>query len=255
MTDQDDLWINRFHTDQRSGPRLVCFPHAGGSATFYQPLSKRLPSIEAIGVQYPGRQHRRTEPCVEDIGVLADQVFAALERWTDRPLVFFGHSMGAVVAFEVARRFQRKRDDVPLGLIASGRRAPSVHRDEKVHTRDDQGLVAEIRRLNGTAAALLDDDVLAMVLPAMRADYKAIETYRYEQGPRLTCPITALVGDADPRVTADEARRWADHTNGVFDLRMFPGGHFYLSDDWAAVARAVTECVAAFSAGSVGVAG
>ncbi|HEY0699854.1 MAG TPA: alpha/beta fold hydrolase [Micromonospora sp.] len=250
MTNQSDLWIRRLHPELRSGPRLVCFPHAGGSATFFQPLARHAPSLDVVGVQYPGRQDRRAEPCLDDIAALADQVSAGLAPWTDRPLVFFGHSMGAVVGYEVARRFQRERTGVPIGLVASGRCAPSIQCGGDVHTRDDRGVVAEIRRLSGTAASLLDDDeIVQMILPATRADYKAVETYRHGPGPRLTCPITAMTGDADPRVTIDEARAWADHTSGPFDLRKFPGGHFYLSDDWAAVGRAVTECVTAFSAG------
>jgi surfactin synthase thioesterase subunit len=250
MSDRDDLWIRQLHLDERSGPRLICFPHAGGSATFFRPLATHLPALETVGVLYPGRQDRRTEPCLENIGVLADEVATALKPWTDdKPVVFFGHSMGSVVAFEVAQRLRRRGAAAPLGLIASGRRAPSRHRDETVHTRGDQALIAEIRKLNGTAVSLFDDDeIVQMILPATRSDYKAIETYRYTPGLRLDRPITALIGESDPRVTVDEARDWSEHTSGAFELRIFPGGHFYLSEDWPAVARAVTENVAALTA-------
>ncbi|KJS57867.1 thioesterase II family protein [Streptomyces rubellomurinus] len=251
MTDDRDLWIRQFTPGRTSGPLLVCFPHAGGSATFFRPLALELASLEAVGVQYPGRQDRLSEPCLGDVASLADEVFAVLQSLTGRPLVFLGHSMGAVIAFEVARRFRQKQDGVPLALIASGRRAPSIHRDEEVHKRDDEGLIAEIRRLSGTANSLLDDDeIVRMILPATRADYRAIETYRYEPGPQLDCPVTVLTGDADPRVTVDETRAWADQTSGPFDLQVFPGGHFYLSDDWAATARAVAAVVATLPGGA-----
>ena len=249
MNKRDDLWIRPLHLDERGGPRLICFPHAGGAASYFRPLAAHLPAFEAVGVLYPGRQDRYAEPCLEDIGALADEVTAALKPWLeDRPAVFFGHSMGSVLAFEVAQRLQAGGGAMPLGLLVSGRRAPSRHRHEDIHTRGDQALLAEIQKLNGTAAALFDDDELVqLILPATRADYKAIETYRYTPGPRLDRPITALTGESDPRVTIDEAQDWELHTSGAFELRVFPGGHFYLGDDWTVVARAISESIQAFS--------
>ncbi|MGW9434104.1 thioesterase II family protein, partial [Streptomyces decoyicus] len=180
--------------------------------------------------QYPGRQDRRKEPAIDDIGLLADRIAEALEAWSDRPLTFFGHSMGALVAFEVARRLERNGDG-PLRLFASGRRAPSAYRDEQVHRRDDDGIVAELRALSGTDSRVLDDEeMLRMVLPALRSDYKAVETYRSEPAAVVRCPVTVLVGDDDPKTSLDEARSWEAHTTGDFALRVFSGGHFYLAD-------------------------
>jgi pyochelin biosynthetic protein PchC len=235
-------WIRRFHPAPDARTRLVCLPHAGGSATFYFPVSRAMsPGVDVLAVQYPGRQDRRTEPCVEDLGRLAELVTEALRPWLDRPFALFGHSMGATVAFEVARRLE---DDgvSPLAVFASGRRAPSCHRDERVHLADDRGLVAELTRLSGTNSQMLDDgDALRMILPAVRADYRAAETYRYRPGPPLACPIVALTGDADPHVTLDEARSWAAHTTADFDLAVYPGGHFFLTDHATAVMRRVTR--------------
>ncbi|HEX8868083.1 MAG TPA: alpha/beta fold hydrolase [Lentzea sp.] len=228
------LWFRRFAEAPPGAPRLVCFPHAGGAASWYQPFASYFSGrCELVAVQYPGRQDRRSEPLLDDIRVLADQVSGLLTR--DRPLHLFGHSMGAMIAFEVALRVQ------PDHLFVSGRRAPQIVRDDRVHLRDDAGLIAEVRRLAGTNARVFDDEELVrMVLPAIRADYRAAETYRYSPGPSLSCPLTALTGDADPKATVDEVSLWRERTTGAFSLNVFSGGHFFLSDNRSAVAALVS---------------
>ncbi|MBM9506897.1 thioesterase II family protein [Actinacidiphila acididurans] len=229
--DTAELWLRRFHQAVEAGARLVCLPHAGGSASWFFPMAKALaPEVEVVAVQYPGRQDRRLEPCRTSVGELADELVGLVAELTDKPLALFGHSLGATVAFEVARGLEA-RGIVPEVLFASGRRAPSIERDESVHLRDDAGIIAEIVALGGSDASLLEEpEVAAMVLPAVRGDYRAAETYRYAGGPRLSCPVVVLTGDADPKVTPREAAAWAEHTSGRFELHFFPGGHFYLSD-------------------------
>ncbi|WP_447002596.1 thioesterase II family protein [Saccharothrix isguenensis] len=239
--DASQPWVRNFHPAPLAGIRLVCLPHAGGSAPFYLPVARALtPGVEVLAVQYPGRQDRRAEPCVDDLGVLADLVAEHLRPWLDRPFALFGHSMGATLGFEVARRLGGF-GLVPRVLFASGRRAPSCRRDERVHLADDDGVIAEMRELSGTNPQVLaDDELLRMVLPALRADYRAIETYRCPDGPRLDCPVVALTGDDDPQVTMDEAAAWERHTNRSFTLEVFPGGHFFLADQVAGVLDLIT---------------
>jgi pyochelin biosynthesis protein PchC len=222
-------WVRRFAPGPPGAARLVCFPHAGGSASFYLPVSRALaPVADVLALQDPGRQDRHTEKCLESIDELADRIGEVLTPLADRPLVFFGHSMGALLAFETARRLA-DQGIVPRHLFVSGRRAPSRHRAESVHTRDDAGLIAEMVALSGTDQAILGDpEILRMVLPAIRGDYRAVETHRHRDGPPLTCPITVLTGDADPRVSLDEAAAWKDHTSAGCDVRVLPGGHFFL---------------------------
>ncbi len=243
------LWIRRFHPAPAATARLVCFPHAGGSASYFHPVSAALsPAVEVLAVQYPGRQDRRTDPLVDDLFVLADQLAEILAA-EPGPLAFFGHSMGASLAFEVARRLEPRGTEL-LGLFVSGRRAPSAFRDERFHQESDNGLLAEVKRLSGTDAKVLEDDeIIRMVLPALRNDYKAAETYRYRPGPDVSCPVLALIGDHDPKVTADEARQWATHTSGAFELRTYPGAHFYLNEHHAAVNSLIAARLAAASHG------
>lgn len=231
-----DAWIRRFHPAPEAPTRLVCFPHAGGAATYYFPVSRQMaPSVDVLAVQYPGRQDRHREPCVEDLRELADLVTEQLRSWTDRPCALFGHSMGATVAFEVALRMQAE-GAVPVHLFASGRRAPSRHRDQRVHLGDDEELIAALKRMSGTGTEIFgDEELLRMILPTVRSDYKATETYRYREGPLLECPVTVLTGDEDSEVTMDEARAWSEHTRAAFDMKVFPGGHFYLNEHAPAV--------------------
>lgn len=244
VTVDDAAWVRRFHPAPHPRARVVCFPHAGGSASYFFPVSRALaPSIEVICLQYPGRQDRRTEPCLDSVAAFADHATAALAAWTDLPLLFFGHSLGASIAFETARRLRAAGTRVH-GLVASGRRGPTALRDERVHERTDDGLLAELRRLSGTSSAVLGDrEMMRMILSALRADYRAAETYRYSPGEILDCPITALVGDDDPKVTVEEARDWAAHTTGEFDLVVLPGGHFFLQDHQQAVLDLITTRV------------
>jgi surfactin synthase thioesterase subunit len=239
----DDPWIRRFHDGSNARVTLVCFPHAGGSAGFFHPVSRALQaSLQVLAVQYPGRQDRRLERPLTTIAGLADGAYGALRPLMDRPLAFFGHSMGATVAFEVARRMRDERGSAPVTLFASGRRAPSRHRDEAVHERDDEGLVAELRTLSGTDPRMLGDpELLQMILPAIRSDYTAVETYRWQPGPPLDCPVVVLTGDRDPRVSPEEAQAWSEHTTGACTLRTFSGGHFYLTEHQDAVINLLSD--------------
>jgi surfactin synthase thioesterase subunit len=241
----DDLWCRRYRPSRNATARLVCLPHAGGSAPFFLPVSAELsPWADVVAIQYPGRQDRRAEPPIDDIAVLADHVSGILERQPPLPLSIFGHSMGAVLGFEVARRLEAsgREGAVPVRLFASGRRAPSTHRDERVHLRDDAGVIAEVRALNGTASSLLgDDEIMRAALPSLRADYRAAETYTCAADIKVNCPITVLTGDSDPKTTLEEAKAWAGHTRGSFDLRVFTGGHFFLTDHVDGIIKIIAQ--------------
>ncbi|GAA1918673.1 alpha/beta fold hydrolase [Streptomyces durmitorensis] len=222
--------------------RLVCLPHAGGAASFYVPVAQALaPRVEVLSVQYPGRHERHGDPLVADIATLADKIADALMPYTDRPYALFGHSMGAIVGFEVARRMEDAGRG-PVELFASASRAPSVERrGEMWHRAPDAEFVARVQSMGGAGSELLDDpDIRNMLLPALRNDYRAIEQYEYRAQPPLACPLTAFAGADDPRVDVDQVRSWAHHTTGPFTAEVHPGGHFYLADRREAVLDTVT---------------
>lgn len=238
----EDSWFRRFHTSPEAKARLVCLPHAGGSAPFYFPVSRALtPDIEVLAVQYPGRQDRRHEPFLTTVDALADRIADLLRGRDDLPLALFGHSMGAMIAFEVARRLEAAGTAVDT-LFVSGRRAPSRHRDENVHIRTDDGVIDELRRLSGTEMDLLgDDEVVRMILPVVRNDYRAVETYRYQPGPPLAAPVVAFTGTADPVASVDEVRSWGEHTSAGFELVPLDGGHFFLTRHQDVILRYLTD--------------
>ncbi|ANN16930.1 oleoyl-ACP hydrolase [Amycolatopsis orientalis] len=219
--------------------RLVAFPHAGGSASAYRALSSLLsPAVEVHSAQYPGRQDRLGEPVIDDLHVLADRLVDVVSA-LPKPFALFGHSMGAIVAFEVTRRLEA-RGLVPAALFVSARRGPDLYKENAHHLADDTTFLAEVGRLGGTAAMVLDDpDIRALALPALRGDYKAVETYRYRPGPDVSCPVVALAGDADPVLDVQDLENWREHTTGTFETELFEGGHFYLDDNLDAVAARI----------------
>ncbi|MGW1375434.1 thioesterase II family protein [Streptomyces sp. NPDC002446] len=233
-----ETWLRRFGPPADGVMRLVCFPHAGGGASSYHSLARALgPAAEVVAVQYPGRQDRRHEPPLPRLGELADRIAEALHTLDDAPYALFGHSLGALVAYETARRLDRS-GSTPHRLFVSARCAPTAGAGPTDELADDAALLAEVRRLGG-GDALDDPEVQAMALPALRADYRALRSYTWQDGPGLRCPITALTGTQDPLCAPEQATDWLRLSVVPGRSRVFTGGHFYLHDRVTEVARAV----------------
>ncbi|HEY0638277.1 MAG TPA: alpha/beta fold hydrolase [Pseudonocardiaceae bacterium] len=225
-------WLRRFHRNRGTRLLLVCLPHAGGTATFYRGWHERLPHwVDVAAVQYPGRQERYREPCLTDVRELAAGVTAEVLDAGSRPVVLYGHSMGAVVAYETAVLLSRAGRG-PAQLVVSGHSVPRLARPGTVHLGSDEELAAELRRLGGTDAGLFaEPELWEFSRPSIRADYQAIETYRpATPAPVLSCRLTVFHGADDPDVPEDEARAWAEVTTGRFGFRAWPGDHFFLTE-------------------------
>ena len=244
-------WIARRHELPGARTKLFCFAHAGGGAWVFAPWRAALsPGIAVCPIVLPGRESRlREPPCVrmeEFIAPLRDAIAAC----ADRPFAFFGHSLGAVVAYEAARMLPPSKAPLLMRLFVSGRRAPQLPPGRPpLHRLGDAAFISALRGLGGTPDELLGDGaMLALFLPALRADFELNDTYEPLPGGRLTCPITAFAGRGDPETSRAEISGWRAVTTGAFGLREFGGGHFYLIDQQHELLAVIREQLAADAA-------
>jgi len=211
--------------------RLFCFPYAGGGAAIYRAWPDGLPStIEVCAVALPGRGGRLGEAPFRDLSALVETLSDALLPGLDRPFAFFGHSMGALVAFELARLLRRQHRPNPAHLFVSGRAAPQLRRaSSTIHHLPREGFLEGLRLLNGTPPEVLGNaELLDVALPALHADFTACAEYVYAPDAPLACPISAFGGEEDPEVAEEDVGEWRDQTVRAFSMRIFSGDHFFL---------------------------
>jgi medium-chain acyl-[acyl-carrier-protein] hydrolase len=210
--------------------RLFCFPYVGGGTAIFRGWGDVLPpDIEVWAAQLPGRERRFAEPPIPSIVQLAERAVAGLRPLLDVPYAFFGHSMGALLSFEMARRLRQRP---PVKLVVSAHSAPPLAREREQfrHRLSDAEFIEELKRLDGTPAEVLENpELVELVMPMLRADFEAVETYAYAPEPPLACPTVAYGGREDVNVPAEHMEAWRELTTGPFRLHMFAGGHFYLN--------------------------
>jgi medium-chain acyl-[acyl-carrier-protein] hydrolase len=226
-------WLPRTRRTQRARLRLFCFPYAGGGTAVYHGWRAALEGvgIDVCPVQLPGRGSRLHEAPHRRIGSAVEELVAGIGPYLDLPVAFFGHSMGALIAYELARALRRRLSVEPCHLFVSGRRAPHVaHAPVPIEQLDERALIDEVERLEGTPPEVLrNHELLQLVLPTLRADFALCETYAHAPGLPLRCPLTAFGGLDDPQAARDDVEAWREHTAARFTLRMLPGGHFFIN--------------------------
>lgn len=244
MSTAPSPWVLRRAPNPSARARLFCLPFAGGSASAYRDWPERLPSwLEVLPVELPGRGMRLGEPPIPALLPLIETMLTGLRPWMDRPFAFFGHSMGALLAFEATRLLRRWRQPLPALLAVSGYRAPHLDDPEpQLRGLSDQALLARVRDLGGTPVEVLNSpEILELLVPVFRADFAVTETWRSPEEPPLDVPMLVLGGLWDPRAPQPTLERWEQHAAGPIRTVMFPGDHFYHRAAPAPVLRVLRE--------------
>jgi medium-chain acyl-[acyl-carrier-protein] hydrolase len=242
-------WFVYPSTRSKATVRLFCLPYAGGGAAPFRPWAHLLPpEVELCIVQLPGRETRLRETPYASMTSLVEDLATAIAPALDRPYALFGHSMGALAAFELVCALQRHRRDAPMHVFVSGRRAPQLPDPEPPisHLADDSFVREIMRRYNAIPKVILDDqDMLRVFLPTLRADLAMLESHVYRDSGKLDCPITAFGGVHDPRASREDLVAWRAQTRRSFQVHQFPGDHFYLNPQRQALVAQIADLLAA----------
>ena len=225
-------WFRTLRPNGRARLRLFCLPYAGGAAAVFQGWPDLLPmEVEVCALELPGRGARLLETPHRSCEALVRDLADALSARCDRPYVLFGHSLGALLAFELVRELRRRSRALPRRLIVAGAPAPDCPpREQRLHELSDRDFVAAIRELGGTPSAVLDDaELMSLLLPGLRADFEILAHYRFAEETALELPIAAFGGLHDPLVRTDDVEGWLRHTRTESSVSLVPGGHFFLN--------------------------
>ena len=211
--------------------RLYCFPYAGGGASIYRPWPEAMPErVEVCAMQLPGREGRFVEPSYTKLDDLVADLVPVIQAHADRRFVFFGHSMGAITSFELARALRQQKAPCPVKLFLSGHRPPHWPKvDEDLSGLPDQQFTERLLKLDGTPKAVIEnEELMELYRPILRADFELCETYSYAALEPLSCPISVYGGTRDHRAPPETMGEWQNHTKGAFENHTFEGGHFFI---------------------------
>lgn len=237
-------WVVCHKPDLQARLRLFCFPYAAGSASIFRNWWSQMPPyVEVRAFQLPGRENRVREKPFTDMSLLVRELALALRPFVDKPFVFFGHSVGALICFELARYLRNHHLPGPKHLFISGCSAPQVpNPNPRMHHLPDAMLMDMLRQLQGTpASALQNIELMQLLLPTFRADLTLYETYSYVPEAPLECSISAFGGLEDPNMTSDTLAAWSQQTQKPFTMTMLPGGHFFLVGSRAALLQGIAQ--------------
>jgi medium-chain acyl-[acyl-carrier-protein] hydrolase len=226
------VWVYSFNSRPLARFRLLCFPYAGGdSVTIFRKWSELLPkAVEVCAVQLPGRGTRIAEQPFSNIGLAAEVLSAKLRPYLDKPFAFFGHSLGAKICFEVARLLKTTYGVQPCHLFVSGSRAPRVPNTKPLtYNLPEPQFLEQVQKLKGTPPEVLNNaELMKLMLPVLRAEFEANETYAYVNRAPLGCPIT-IFGGLQDEITREELQAWCQETSHSHSFHMIPGDHFFIN--------------------------
>jgi medium-chain acyl-[acyl-carrier-protein] hydrolase len=234
MIKKDD-WFITFKPKHTAAIRLFCFHYGGGGASIFRQWANDIIEFaEVVSIQLPGREERYNEPLLSDLHVIIDKLCINFTNYTNKPFIFFGHSLGALIAFELARALRKKGMFQPKKLIVSGTKAPQICSNEPfLHKLSDEKFLKELEKYNGIPHSIITDkELISMFLPAIRADFCISETYQYKIEPPLTYPIVALGGLDDNTFNKEWLIEWKEQTNDSFKYYFLPGNHFFIKDSY-----------------------
>jgi len=225
--------------------RLFCFPYAGAGAVVYRTWPAGLPKdVEVISLLYPGRENRLSEVPFVSIQPLVQAILAEIVTYLDRPFAFYGHSLGGLVAFDLARTLRARDLPQPNHLFISSRSAPHlINPYPPIHALADNAFIEAVQQRYGGIPTIIreDPELLALFLPILKADFSILETYQFMVEPAFDFPISAFGGLQDTSITQDDLAAWRLHTNRSFTLQMFPGDHFYLQNQRESLLQAISR--------------
>lgn len=237
-------WFVNFRPNPRAGVRLFCFPYAGGGASVFRTWPADLPSyFEVYAAQLPGRGARMAESPFTHISAMVASIADGLRPHLSKPFAFFGHSMGAIIGFELARLLRREGRPGPFHLFVSGHAAPQLpDTSRRTYDLPEQELIEELRRLNGTPPEVLaQPELMQLMLPILRADFEVCQTYECSTEPPLDCPVTVFGGMDDVETGRERLEPWREQTSAPFSLKMLPGDHFFLNGAQSQILRVIDQ--------------
>ena len=236
-------WLAARRPNPRAMIRLLCFPYAGGGESIFRAWPEGLPeSVDVCAVQLPGRGARVNEPPFTNLRDLVEALGSGLAPYLDKPFAIFGHSMGALIGFELARRLRSEYAIEPVHLFVSGRPGPRTVRSRPANALSDSEFLELLWAYNGTPEeALANPELMAVMLPVIRADFSVSQSYIYTPEPPLDCAITAFGGLHDETVSRANLEEWREHTRDRFLVRMLPGNHFFLNTARQLLLSAITR--------------
>ncbi|GAB4197012.1 MAG: alpha/beta fold hydrolase [Wenzhouxiangellaceae bacterium] len=223
-------WLRHFDGCREPALRLFCFPYAGSGPSIYRDWPELLlPAVALAGVVYPGREARASEPPERDLEAIVEPLSQAILPYLDKPFAFFGHSMGAYVAYELSRRLEQRHGIRPEHLFLSAAGAPHLPEPHPIHHLPPAEFLRALLRLNGFPREVLSDArQVRQSLPVLRADFSACENYQYQVGSPLMFPLSVYGGSSDARVAPQRLEAWRQHAGVAFSMTLFDGDHFYL---------------------------